>query len=129
MYDTYIPDKGFVETFFRISNRINRKRYIKRMLALLGITFILAFLVNFSLLIVGADILAEDTLEGALGLLTLIPSLALMIRRLHDLDRPAWWVIATFVPFLNLVLGLYLLFARGTYGPNQYGADPIEGCD
>ena len=119
MYDTYIPDKGFVETFFRISNRINRKRYIKRMLALLGITFILAFLVNFSLLIVGADILAEDTLE----------SLALMIRRLHDLDRPAWWVIATFVPLLNLVLWLYLLFARGTYGPNQYGADPIEGCD
>lgn len=129
MYDTYIPDKGFVETFFRINNRINRKRYIKRMLALLGITFILAFLVNFSLLIVGADILAEDTLEGALGLLTLIPSLALMIRRLHDLDRPAWWVIATFVPLLNLVLWLYLLFARGTYGPNQYGADPIEGCD
>ena len=118
-----------METFFRISNRINRKRYIKRMLALLGITFILAFLVNFSLLIVGADILAEDMLEGALGLLTLIPSLALMIRRLHDLDRPAWWVIATFVPLLNLVLWLYLLFARGTYGPNQYGADPIEGCD
>jgi uncharacterized membrane protein YhaH (DUF805 family) len=99
------------------------------MLALMGITFILGFLVNFSLLIVGADILAEDTLASALGLLTLIPSLALMIRRLHDLNRPAWWVIATFVPFLNLVLGLYLLFARGTYGPNQYGADPIEGCD
>ena len=97
MYDTYIPDKGFVETFFRISNRINRKRYIKRMLALIGITFILGFLVNFSLLIVGADILAEDTLASALGLLTLIPSLALMIRRLHDLNRPAWWVIATFI--------------------------------
>ena len=129
MYDTYIPDKGFVEIFFRISNRINRKRYIKRMLALMGITFILAFLVNFSLLIVGADILAEDTLASALGGLTLIPSLALMIRRMHDLNRPAWWVIATFVPLLNLVLWLYLLFARGTYGPNQYGADPIEGCD
>jgi uncharacterized membrane protein YhaH (DUF805 family) len=99
------------------------------MLALIGITFILGFLVNFSLLIVGADILAEDTLASALGLLTLIPSLALMIRRLHDLNRPAWWVIATFVPLLNLVLWLYLLFARGTYGPNQYGADPIEGCD
>lgn len=38
-------------------------------------------------------------------------------------------VIATFIPLLNLVLGLYLLFARGTYGPNEYGPDPIEGCD
>ena len=59
MYDTYIPDKGFVETFFRISNRINRKRYIKRMLALMGITFILGFLVNFSLLIVGSFFLFD----------------------------------------------------------------------
>ena len=128
MYDTYIPDKGFVETFFRINNRINRKRYIKRMFALVGISFVLGLVVNIIFMILGADI-SEDALARALGLLTLIPSLALMIRRLHDLDRPTWWVIASFIPLLNLVLGLYLLFARGTYGPNEYGPDPIEGCD
>jgi uncharacterized membrane protein YhaH (DUF805 family) len=129
MYDTYIPDKGFVETFFRISNRINRKRYIKRMLALVVISFVFGFVLNFALAIMDKEMLEGDMLASAMGGLTFIPSLALMIRRLHDLDRPAWWVIATFVPLLNLVLWLYLLFARGTYGPNQYGADPIEGCD
>lgn len=128
MYETYVPDKGLVETFFRINNRINRKRYIKRIFALVGISFILGLVVNIPLAILGVD-LSEDTLARALGLLTLIPSFALMIRRLHDLNRPAWWVIATFIPLLNLVLGLYLLFARGTYGPNEYGPDPIEGCD
>ncbi len=128
MYDTYIPDKGFVETFFRINNRINRKRYIKRMFALVGISFVLGLVVNIVLMIVGVDI-PEDTVARAIGLLLLIPNMALMIRRLHDLDKPAWWVIATFIPLLNLVLGLYLLFARGTYGPNEYGGDPIEGCD
>ncbi len=128
MHETYVPDKGLVETFFRINNRINRKRYIKRIFALVGISFILGLVVNIPLAILGVDV-SEDTLARALGLLTLIPSLALMIRRLHDLNRPAWWVIATFIPLLNLVLGLYLLFARGTYGPNEYGPDPIEGCD
>ena len=128
MYETYVSDKGLVETFFRINNRINRKRYIKRIFALVGISFILGLVVNIPLAILGVDV-SEDTLARALGLLTLIPSLALMIRRLHDLNRPAWWVIATFIPLLNLVLGLYLLFARGTYGPNEYGPDPIEGCD
>jgi len=129
MYDTYIPDKGLIETFFRIDNRINRKRYIKRMFALVGIPFVLDLVLNIAFVIVGAEVLEEAKLASVLGLLTLIPSLALMIRRLHDLSRPAWWVIATFIPLLNLVLGLYLLFARGTYGPNEYGADPIEGCN
>ena len=129
MNEHYEPDKGIMETFFRINNRINRKRYIKRMIALVVISFVLGFVLNFALAIMGKEMLEEDTLASVLGLLTLIPSLALMIRRLHDLSRPAWWVIATFIPLLNLVLGLYLLFARGTYGPNQYGADPIEGCD
>ena len=129
MHETYVADKGLIETFFRINNRINRKRYIKRMFALVGISFVLGLVLNIAFMIVGAEVLEEDTLASVLGLLTLIPSLALMIRRLHDLSRPAWWVIATFIPLLNLVLGLYLLFARGTYGPNEYGPDPIEGCD
>jgi uncharacterized membrane protein YhaH (DUF805 family) len=98
------------------------------MFALVGIPFVLDLVLNIAFVIVGAEVLEEDKLASVLGLLTLIPSLALMIRRLHDLSRPAWWVIATFIPLLNLVLGLYLLFARGTYGPNEYGPDPIEGC-
>ena len=73
MYDTYIPDKGFVETFFRINNRINRKRYIKRMIALVVISFVLGFVLNFALAIMGKEMLEEDTLASVLGLLTLIP--------------------------------------------------------
>jgi len=97
----YVPDKGFVDTFLRYDNRINRKRYIKRIFALVVISFVFGVVVNITLMIVGVDI-AEDTLARALGLLTLIPSLSLMIRRLHDLNRPAWWVIATFIPLLIL---------------------------
>lgn len=43
----------------------------------------------------------------------LIPSLAIAVRRLHDLDRSGWWLIAMFVPLVNLGLVLYLLIVKG----------------
>jgi uncharacterized membrane protein YhaH (DUF805 family) len=57
------------------------------------------------------------------GILAFIP----IVRRLHDLDRSGWWALFAFVPLVNFIFGLYLLFKRGTEGPNRYGADPLSG--
>lgn len=51
-------------------------------------------------------------------------SLAQGVKRLHDVDKSGWLILLCFVPIANLVLGLYMLFADGTVGPNSYGADP-----
>lgn len=51
----------------------------------------------------------------------------LAIRRLHDLGYSGWFILLLFVPYLNLALILYLLFARGESGPNKYGNPPVEG--
>jgi uncharacterized membrane protein YhaH (DUF805 family) len=53
----------------------------------------------------------------------LIPSLAVLVRRLHDTNRSGWWFLLMFVPLLNLVL-LVFMFLDGTAGTNDYGADP-----
>lgn len=50
--------------------------------------------------------------------------LAQVMKRLHDLDKPAWWIVGMFIPLVNFVLGLFMLFGDGTVGPNQYGLDP-----
>jgi len=51
--------------------------------------------------------------------------LSLMVRRLHDRQFPAWWLLLALVPVLGpVVLACQLLFARGTHGDNRYGADP-----
>ncbi len=53
--------------------------------------------------------------------------LSLVSRRAHDLGRGEWPVIiGTFIPVVNFFLSLYLLFAQGTAGPNEYGLDPLE---
>ena len=45
-------------------------------------------------------------------------------RRLHDLDGTGWLTLLMFVPLINVVFGLYLLFATGSPGTNKYGPAP-----
>lgn len=116
--EMYIPDEGIKEMFFRYDNRLNRQRYIMRLLTLVAGYVILEIIDKVNLL--------DDLLIGLLYLVLVIPNIMVVIRRLHDLDRPGWWFVGTLIPIVNLVLGLYMLFAKGTDGPNQYGPDPLE---
>jgi uncharacterized membrane protein YhaH (DUF805 family) len=52
-------------------------------------------------------------------LATLIPSVAVSIRRMHDVGKTGWFAL---VPIYNLVLA----FTEGIHGKNEYGADPKE---
>jgi uncharacterized membrane protein YhaH (DUF805 family) len=58
----------------------------------------------------------------ALG--TLLPSLAVMSRRLHDTGRSAWWILLVLIPFVGGIILLVFACLPGTPGPNPYGADP-----
>jgi len=60
---------------------------------------------------------------GLVLLATLIPSIAVAIRRLHDVDKSGWFILLAFVPLANIWL-LILLCTAGTEGRNQYGEDP-----
>jgi uncharacterized membrane protein YhaH (DUF805 family) len=61
------------------------------------------------------------TMVWSLG--SLIPGLAVQIRRLHDTDRSGWWWFLNFVPFGGFVLLVFMLL-EGTPGENSYGPDP-----
>ena len=123
--EIYIPDNDIKSMFLRHDNRLNRKRYILR-----SITVAVAIIVVAIILSVIANKLGS-TGAAVLGILIsaapIVPAFMLSIRRLHDLNRPAWWCIGFFIPMVNFVLGIYLLFFRGTNGPNQYGPDPLSG--
>ncbi|QDZ07142.1 DUF805 domain-containing protein [Sphingomonas panacisoli] len=97
-------------------------------------------------------------LGGIWSLGTLVPSIAVGVRRLHDTDRSGWWILLPAGPYLvglvMLVMGMLsgslamaglagvlmligmicaivlLVFycLPGTVGPNKYGADPMGGA-
>lgn len=63
----------------------------------------------------------------AWGIATIIPSLSVTFRRLHDTDRSAWWILIGFVPIIGGLVLLYFYLIEGTRGPNRFGPDPKEG--
>jgi uncharacterized membrane protein YhaH (DUF805 family) len=72
-----------------------------------------------------------DAVLGGIGLVGLIVSLALLLpgiavsaRRLHDLDRTAWWLLIALTG-IGLILLLIWDCMKGTTGSNRFGADPL----
>ncbi len=59
------------------------------------------------------------------SLLILAPSLAVSVRRLHDIGMTGWWVLLNFVPLGGLVL-LVLFCQDSQSGDNPYGPNPKE---
>lgn len=61
---------------------------------------------------------AGDVLSYVWGLATVVPSLALAFRRLHDTNHSGWWLLMLLIPLIGAVVLLvfYLL------GPNPAGA-------
>ena len=49
---------------------------------------------------------------------------SLLIRRLHDLNRPGWWALGIFIPIVNAILSIYVSWWSGTKGENVYGPAP-----
>ena len=60
---------------------------------------------------------------GIFYLGSLIPSIAVQIRRLHDQNLTGWLILINFVPLGGLVV-LVMMFLDGTDGENNYGPDP-----
>lgn len=79
--------------------------------------------------IIGADssmamlILA---LIGLYSLATFIPSIAVAIRRLHDVGKSGWMLLVVFIPLLGGIWLLVLYCTDSQPGDNEYGPNPKE---
>jgi len=65
-----------------------------------------------------------QTLSGLVALLVFIPSITVMVRRLHDVDRSGLWLLALLVPFVGWLILLLFMCLDGTSGTNRFGPDP-----
>ena len=62
------------------------------------------------------------------SLATIIPSIAVGIRRLHDLDKSGWWLLICLIPFIGAIVLIIFFVQEGTKGPNKFGSDPKGGA-
>ncbi len=75
-------------------------------------------------------------IDGVLGIFllnilftlgTLLPSLAVSVRRMHDLGKRGWWLLVFLIPLVGPVIVLIWYCSRGTAGDNRFGPDPLAG--
>jgi len=65
----------------------------------------------------------------ALILTALIPSVALAIRRLHDIGKSGWWILLGIIPVVNIIgifVLLYFFIKDSQPDENQFGLNPKE---
>lgn len=75
---------------------------------------------------IGVDLLHTIILVllGLYYLAILVPTLAVTVRRLHDINNSGWMYFVSFIPIIGGIWLLILLCKEGTNGYNDYGDDP-----
>lgn len=65
----------------------------------------------------------------ALGLFwlgSLVPYIAVHVRRFHDQDRSGWFYLLGAIPYIGGAVILFFMVRSGTPGPNRFGDDPLD---
>lgn len=63
-------------------------------------------------------------LFSLLELAAMIPSLAVSVRRLHDIGKSGWWLLIGLIPLVGAIILLIDHATDSQPGDNQYGPNP-----
>jgi len=63
-------------------------------------------------------------LSGLVYLGFFVPGIAVIVRRLHDIDKSGWWALIMLVPLIGGIALLVFMCLDGTKGDNRFGPDP-----
>ena len=85
-------------------------------------------------ILLGVGAMASSVLAIIVGLLlivyaigTLVPSIAVMVRRLHDIGKSGWWYFIALIPLAGPIWLIVLLATDSQEGTNEYGVNPKTG--
>jgi uncharacterized membrane protein YhaH (DUF805 family) len=60
------------------------------------------------------------------NLAILVPSIAVSVRRLHDINKSGWLLLVSLIPVIGIIWLIILFVTEGTPGENQYGPNPMD---
>jgi len=107
------------------SGRARRKEFW--MFVLFNIIFALIAMFLDNMLGIAFGGIGYGPLYLLYGLFVLIPSLAVDVRRLHDIGKSGWWLLIALIPFVGIIWLIVLFATDSQPGDNEYGPNPKEG--
>ena len=118
--------KSVLGNYAGFSGRAGRPEYWYWILAVLIVTVLLAIIEGAVLApLLGFEAFAPEAgqpLRLLFSLAIILPSLAVMVRRLHDIDRSGWWVLIQLIPIIGGLVLIWWFTRPSDPGENQFGA-------
>jgi len=105
------------ENYANFEGRARRSEYWYFVLVNLLISIVLG-VIDY---VIGSDI---GIIRGIYSLAVLVPSIAVAVRRLHDIGKSGWFLFVVLIPIAGAIWLLVMLCREGDTGPNEYGSDP-----
>lgn len=112
-----------IRNYIGFSGRARRKEFWMFILVNAFVTAVISILDKILGWNLGDD---DGVLSIIYSLLIFLPSLAVQFRRLHDVERSAWWLLLMFIPVVGWVALIVFSCQSGTPGYNNFGPDPKQ---
>lgn len=119
--------KSFWSNYSKFTGRSRRSEYWWIQLFLI-LTNLAVAAIDLALMEGDVDRFIANGGGGIVGLIwilvTIVPALAVLVRRLHDTGKSAWWVLIGFVPLIGGIVLLVFTVLDSDAVENKFGVLP-----
>lgn len=109
-----------LKNYVGFSGRARRREYWLFILANCIVSFVVGFV---------AGLIKLPILSTIYALAIFLPSLAVLIRRLHDIGKAGVWFLISLIPCVGGIWLIVLLCQDSMPGTNEFGANPKDVVD
>ena len=115
-----------LKKYATFSGRATRSEYWYFVL-IYSITYTILMGIDLAIGTFSQELMDKGTFLGflstAYSLVLFLPSLAVTVRRLHDINKSGWWILLIFVPIIGFIL-LVVYLCTNSKEDNKYGINP-----
>jgi uncharacterized membrane protein YhaH (DUF805 family) len=108
-----------LKNYAGFSGRARKKEYW--MFFLFNMIFAFVAMILDNVFGIAMESTGYGPLYGLYMLAVIIPSLAVGVRRLHDVGKSGWMMLISFIPLIGAIWLLFLFVTDGNPGENEYG--------
>lgn len=116
----------FWKNYVNFSGRTSRENYWWAILCNIIVSVLLSILVALFGAIVPVLSFIPVTLTNIFNLAIIIPTLAVAVRRFHDINKPWYYLLFSLIPLVGMIILIVYFCQAGDLGANQYGANPVS---
>jgi uncharacterized membrane protein YhaH (DUF805 family) len=112
--------KLFFQNYANFTGRASRSMYWWVML--------FNFIVGCACVVIGWIFSSDtfgDILSGLYSLAVLVPSLAISVRRMHDIGKGGGWIFISLIPIVGTIWFIVLCLTDSQQGDNRFGPMPV----